>query len=1342
MRKKVWKKSRAILPLLLSAIMIVEPIGMATTVYAGELAPMTETVGSEQDKDAGEGTDDKEQETNDGVKDNSEGNADDQGDGEDAKDAERGDEGSDSDKIDKNNDPSEDSSETEDAEGQKTDQDDEDEEIPDDETLEQEEKEDADAEDTVSDNDLEEEEENAELNGFQGMPSSYKLTAEQIENKRSVAEHIGEISGFEEGENYAKGEVVTLVESQEEAEMIAKAYNAEIEDFEYGVLTLKLDTDVSVEMAVKVAADMDTNMPAVWPNYYRYLLEEEPVSDSSTVEIGDGIEIETTEYDVEERQESVEEASYLAAVTDAYLKPESGCYQWHHTVIGSPYAWAAGYTGRDIKVAVLDSGVASNNDLTDINYLSSNNGTTDTSKSGHGTHVTGIIGARTDRGPGVGVAPEVTLYSYNLGEIKSADIMAGINAASGAEGSQVTVDIINMSIGGLGYVKDEQTCVNNAYNKGVAIFASAGNDGGQTYSYPACYDHVISVAATDKTNQRASFSTYCNKVDLSAPGVAIWSTSKAGGDAYVSMSGTSMACPVAAGEAAVILSDQKFKDMEKNGKKVDALEKLMKKNAVKAGSGMGAGITSLTKVFGLSTAATKPKAPVITITPDGEAKTQQVTVTIKAQSGTTIYYTKSGKNPSYKNGVVDVKAGTTEYDGPFTINDRAIATIKAIAVNDSGVSSAVKSVKYTLKPYVTNIEISGLKQVAPGKSIQLSAKVTPTYATNKQVTWALKKSDNSELTAVEKKNLKIAANGKVTATAKATPGTYKVVVKAKDRGEDSISAEYVIEVIAGVKVRSVKFLDSKNKVLKNVSLILPDADKKTYDLRAVFKPEGMSSDVTPTAADFNWTSSNTSIVTVSDVGVVTAVKSGKATITALAKDSSGKKATVTVTVTQLVEELSISGPAKLAPTKSATFKATVEPTWVTNKKVTWEIYAADETKIDTKNSKAYGVSINAKNGKVTTTKTAKEGTYTVKATTQDAAKKDATTTFVVTGGIINKLTFSKKADANVKVFRKTTAFTTNNVGSDTVIVEATIDGTNGADLSQYTVSNSNVGIATFKDTSAKGSGKITLEIKATGKTAGKTKITIASTDGSNKKLTCNVTVINPVSAVTIAPPAGNNGCLVRGKSLQLKARVESENGAISNKNVTWELYQVTKSGSSNVLTKVDSALEKELGIKISTGGKVTANKKAKLNNGKETVNGQEITVEIPTSYVVQATAKDGSGVYDRYWISMAQPATKLDIYFLNQKVTSGKYGFYMAPEGKVWPFEIYSPDLWQGGFTVSSSNPAVASVTYEPDTDSNGNSYVNSGTMYVATYKKGTVTFTVKAMDGSGKQAKVTMQFR
>jgi thermitase len=110
-----------------------------------------------------------------------------------------------------------------------------------------------------------------------------------------------------------------------------------------------------------------------------------------------------------------------------------------------------------------------------------------------------------------------------------------------------------MSFGG-GASTTLQNAINYAWKGGAAngsvLVAAAGNDGDATLNYPAAYPNVVSVAATDHNDQRASFSNANADVELAAPGVDVLSTWNNG--AYNTISGTSMATPHAAAVAAVV----------------------------------------------------------------------------------------------------------------------------------------------------------------------------------------------------------------------------------------------------------------------------------------------------------------------------------------------------------------------------------------------------------------------------------------------------------------------------------------------------------------------------------------------------------------------------------------------------------------------------------------------------------------------------------------------------------------------------------------------------------------------------------------------------------------------
>jgi thermitase len=169
---------------------------------------------------------------------------------------------------------------------------------------------------------------------------------------------------------------------------------------------------------------------------------------------------------------------------------------------------------------------------------------------GHGTHVGGTITATANNGRGVtGVAFNSPLsickaLSGPLGQGTTADVASCITWETD-RGAKV----ISMSLGG-GPSTTLQNAVRYAASHDVLIVAAAGNDGNATLNYPAAYAEVVSVAATDARDVRASFSNANSDVEIAAPGVNILSTYNDGG--YRVLSGTSMATPHVSGVGAVI----------------------------------------------------------------------------------------------------------------------------------------------------------------------------------------------------------------------------------------------------------------------------------------------------------------------------------------------------------------------------------------------------------------------------------------------------------------------------------------------------------------------------------------------------------------------------------------------------------------------------------------------------------------------------------------------------------------------------------------------------------------------------------------------------------------------
>lgn len=248
--------------------------------------------------------------------------------------------------------------------------------------------------------------------------------------------------------------------------------------------------------------------------------------------------------------------------------------EWHLDAIHAAQAWEISQ-GEGVLIAVIDTGIDRNHSefreclvaaetvIPDDAYQANGyfrpeyQGPED--YLGHGTHVAGLIAARADGTGTTGVAPKARLLSVKAlesdgvrGNGKTSWVAAAIGRAVDAG-----VDIINLSVGGA--IKENQLlqeAISRAEEADILVVCAAGNTGTSDKNYPAAYQESVAVSAVRRQMKQyviASYSNYGDWIDICAPGSNLYATSLNNG--YEVMTGTSMACPLVSGGAALLLAE-------------------------------------------------------------------------------------------------------------------------------------------------------------------------------------------------------------------------------------------------------------------------------------------------------------------------------------------------------------------------------------------------------------------------------------------------------------------------------------------------------------------------------------------------------------------------------------------------------------------------------------------------------------------------------------------------------------------------------------------------------------------------------------------------------------------
>ncbi len=272
---------------------------------------------------------------------------------------------------------------------------------------------------------------------------------------------------------------------------------------------------------------------------------------------------------------AVVEPNYLVYPTVVPDDPDYG-NKHEFPKLDAPLAWDIATGSEDVWVAVVDTGVdrdhpdLAGNVVPGQDFILGGDGLggetpgdgQDNNQDGiidqnvgHGTHVAGIIAAQAFNGVGAcGIAYNTKICPLRIFPTNGdtgATFSSIIQAVEYAT-AEDNVRVISMSIGTT-YESDLlQSAINQAWYAGKLLVAAAANSNTDNKYYPAAHDNVVSVAAINKSNTKASFSNYGSWVDISAYGTGIYSTYF--DDTYAYMSGTSMACPLVSGCAALLFS--------------------------------------------------------------------------------------------------------------------------------------------------------------------------------------------------------------------------------------------------------------------------------------------------------------------------------------------------------------------------------------------------------------------------------------------------------------------------------------------------------------------------------------------------------------------------------------------------------------------------------------------------------------------------------------------------------------------------------------------------------------------------------------------------------------------
>ena len=569
-------------------------------------------------------------------------------------------------------------------------------------------------------------------------------------------------------------------------------------------------------------------------------------------------------------------------------------------------------------------------------------------------------------------------------------------------------------------------------------------------------------------------------------------------------------CNITVNQLATGITLNKTSATINNGETLQLTATVLPSNVTNANVTWSSSNTSVATVSsdGLVTAKSCGNATITATTTDGTNLSASCSVTVnqlatgitlnKTQAtinnGETLQLTATVSPGNASNSAVawsssNTNVATVSSNGLVTAKSSGNATITATTTDGSNLSA---NCNITVNQLATGITLNKTSAtINNGETLQLTATVLPSNVTNANVTWS---SSNTNVATVSSSGLVTAkSRGNATITATTTDGT-------------NLSAS------CSVTVNQLATGITLNKTQATIN------NGETLQLTASVSPSNTNN------STVIWSSSDTSVATVSSSGLVTAKSRGSATITATTTDGSDLSASCSVTVNQLAIGISLNKTqATLVDGTTLQLTATVSPSNANNKTVTWS----------TSNSNVATVS---SSGLVTAQN---PGTTTITVTTTDGSNLSATCQVTVTAQVATGISLNKTSASIVvdKTLQLTAAVTPSNTTNKNV-----------------TWTSSNTNIATVNSNGL-----------VTAKAVGTASITATTADGSNLSATCQVTV-TPQLATGISLNK-TSATIYDGTTLQLVASISPSN--TTNKTIAWT------SSNTSVAT-------------VSSGGLVTA----------------------------------------------------------------------------------------------------------------------------------------------------------